>query len=68
MNRQKGIRFLSSRRNFVLAAFMLPLLINKLMTDLKNEEVNSLSSNKNEGFIIVAGWVLLNDDLTESLG
>lgn len=68
MNTQKSIRFLSSRRSFVLAAFMLPFFINNLMIDNKNEEINSLSSDRDEGFIIVGGWVLLNDDLTESLG
>jgi hypothetical protein len=47
---------------------MCTLLINKFISNHKNVEVSPQSSNKDEGFVILAGWVLLNEDLVENLG
>jgi hypothetical protein len=68
MKTQKDKQFLLSRRNFILTAFMCTLLINKFISNHKNVEVSPQSSNKDEGFVILAGWVLLNEDLVENLG
>lgn len=38
------------------------------MVKNKNEEISTLSTNKDEGFVILDGWVLLNEDLIENLG
>jgi len=67
MNSQKNHSFSSSRRNFIWAAITCPLLINLILFNDKKEEIKPFPSNKDEDFIILAGWVLLNDDLTENL-
>ena len=68
MHPQKEIRFLLGRRNFILAMFMPPFLISNLLADNKIGEINPLPSNKEEGFFIFGGWVLLKDDLIETPG
>jgi hypothetical protein len=69
MNSHKKNHFaLISRRNFIMAAITCPLLLNKMLFNYKNEEIKPLTSNKDEDFVILAGWVLLKDDLIENLG
>lgn len=68
MHTQKDNHFFLSRRNFILGAFISPLLIGRLMADNKIGGNHPLSSIENKGFIILGGWVLLMDDLTENLG
>jgi hypothetical protein len=68
MHTQKDNHLLLGRRNFIMTAFMCPFLIGNLRGDNKTLEINPLSSNKEEKFIILGGWVLLNDDLIKNLG
>lgn len=48
--------------------FIYPFLISKLMVDNKNWKTDPLSSNKEDEFVILGGWVLLKNDLIENPG
>ena len=65
--RPKHNRFIWSRRNFILALLFTPLVTSELMADKKNDEDFSLSSSREDEFVIVGGWVLLKTDLMGSL-
>ncbi|MBI5659095.1 MAG: hypothetical protein HZC43_06005 [Nitrosomonadales bacterium] len=67
MNMHKDARSLSGRRNFMLATFLCPFLAGKLMEGSKIGEINPLFSNREE-FIVLDGWVLLQDDLAGTPG
>jgi len=68
MSTQKNNRFFLGRRNFILTAFLSPFLIRKLFAANETGQTSPLFSNNENGFVILGGWVLLKDDLFESLG
>jgi hypothetical protein len=68
MKTPKNYNFSLSRRNFLWAALACPFLINQILFNDRNEEINPLAVNKDDDFIILAGWVLLNDDLNKNMG
>lgn len=51
----------------MLATFLCPFLAGKLMEGSKIGEINPLFSNREE-FIVLDGWVLLQDDLAGTPG
>jgi hypothetical protein len=66
MHTQKDHRFYLGRRNFILAMFMYPFLISKLMADNKIGVGSPLFLDEEDGFVILGGWVLLKDDLIQN--
>jgi hypothetical protein len=67
MHTQKENRILLGRRKFILATFSLPFLIGNLRAVNKIGEIDSLLPNKEDGFIVLGGWVLLKDDLIKDI-
>lgn len=68
MNINKASPLTFGRRKFILAAIMSPFILSILKTDIQNGEAILSNSLKNEGFILIDGWVLLKEDFNDDIG
>lgn len=63
MKSHKYNQSLIGRRNFLIAGLLSPLLVDAIIPAFKITEVVTLPLADEDNFVILAGWVLLKDDL-----
>lgn len=63
MNKTKDVPQLFSRRQFILSALIGSVLVNNYLPDVPKTILSAPNINPENDFVILNGWVMLNNDL-----